>query len=90
MLGLLPWAARLTPSSFPSRGGYGGPGALLPGTVSVPLRTEQNTFASSGAIGRRVAFQAAWAEGQAMTLEQAIAYALEDAPEATERTSISA
>ena len=28
------------------------------------------------------AFDAAWAEGQAMTLEQAVAYALEDAPDA--------
>jgi hypothetical protein len=28
------------------------------------------------------AFAAAWAEGRAMTLEQAVAYALEEAPEA--------
>ena len=33
---------------------------------------------------------AAWAEGQVMTLEQAIAYALEDAPEAAEQTATSA
>jgi hypothetical protein len=32
-------------------------------------------------------FDAAWAEGRAMTLEQAIAYALEDATEATEQTA---
>ena len=32
------------------------------------------------------AFTDAWAKGQAMTLEQAIAYALEEAPAATEET----
>ncbi len=34
------------------------------------------------------AWAAAWAEGQAMTLERAIAYALEDTPEVTEQTPL--
>jgi hypothetical protein len=48
------------------------------------VRTEQAPF-DSGAKRRKLggeAFAADWAEGRAMTLEQAVAYALEEQPSA--------
>jgi hypothetical protein len=42
------------------------------------LPREAARCSSSSAIAERAAFAAAWAEGRAMTLEQAVAYALEE------------
>jgi hypothetical protein len=63
--------------------GAGSPRALvlvygLPDPAGVePVRAQARS-----ALGDP-AFAAAWAEGQELSLEQAVAYALEDAPEAT-------
>ena len=57
--------------------------------VGRPLRADEGPPFDTPAPGAEAlrtrlgdaAFDAAWAEGQAMTLEQAVAYALEDAPD---------
>ena len=62
--------------------GDGGEGPI--GTVHIPeVRVEAPGYLerARAALGE-TAYAAAWAAGQAMTLEQAIAYALEDAPDA--------
>ena len=70
----------------PARGvtllGAGAGGEGLIGTVHVPdVRAEAPGFLEQAraALGE-AGYAAAWAAGQAMTLEQAVAYALEDAP----------
>ena len=70
-----------SPSSPPCAGD-GGEGPI--GTVHIPeVRVEAPGYLerARAALGE-TAYAAAWAAGQAMTLEQAIAYALEDAPDA--------
>jgi tetratricopeptide (TPR) repeat protein len=57
--------------------------------IGSPLRTDemQNYFprvaAARAAVGDDAAFDRAWREGQALTLEQAIALALEESPSGT-------
>jgi hypothetical protein len=64
--------------------GAGADGAGLIGTVHVPqVRAEAPGFLERArqALGE-AGYAAAWAAGRAMTLEEAVAYALEDAPAA--------
>jgi len=64
--------------------GAGADGAGVIGTVHVPqVRAEAPGFLERArqALGE-AGYASAWADGQAMTLEQAIAYALEELPEA--------
>ena len=70
----------------PARGvtllGAGAVGEGLIGTVHMPdVRAEAPGFLERArqALGE-AGYAAAWAAGRAMTLEQAVAYALEDAP----------
>ena len=51
------------------------------------LAEEGHEVAQAADGADALALLATWAEGQAMTPEQAIAYALEDTPDATEQTA---
>jgi hypothetical protein len=50
--------------------------------LPVTSATREGTIAAARAVLGTTAFEVAWAEGQAMTLEQAIAYAQEAEPAA--------
>jgi tetratricopeptide (TPR) repeat protein len=68
-----------------------GAAAALRHAISRPLPPAERPLLDRWLAPARQALDAgaqatAWAEGRAMPLEQAIAYALEDAPEATEQT----
>ncbi len=77
--------ARPAPGRGGGRGGGGGPAPLLISglewDVPDPAGVEQLRAQARAALGEAAA-AAAWAEGQAMSLEQAVAEALADVPNA--------
>ena len=72
-------AARLFGAEAAARGG-----AQVEGPLSAVAQRYADDVAAARAGLGETAFQAAWAEGAAMTLEEAVAYALSDV--ATEPT----
>jgi hypothetical protein len=52
-------------------------------TIGVPLTTMERALYDPAAVRASPELASAWAEGRAMTLEQAVAYALDELPPAT-------